>query len=62
MKKRIERPDQIVDIVEKIPKFNNQNQGGEGLKKITADQMLSRQPITSAQLKAGNNSENLKMK
>ena len=60
MKKRIERPDQIVDIVEKIPKFNNQ--GGEGLKKITPDQMLSRLPITSAQLKAGNNSENLKMK
>ena len=42
MEKRIERPDQIVDIVEKIPIFNNQNQGGEGLKKITPDQMLSR--------------------
>ena len=33
---------------------------GKGLKILTPDQMLSRLPITLAQLKAGNNSENLK--
>ena len=36
------------------------NQQGQGLKILTADQMLSRLPITLAQLKAGNNSEKLK--
>ena len=33
---------------------------GEGLKILTPDQVLSRLPITLAQLKAGNNSEKLK--
>ena len=33
---------------------------GQGLKMLTPDQMLSRLPITLAQLKAGNNSEKLK--
>ena len=33
---------------------------GEGLKTLTPNQMLSRLPITLAQLKAGNNSEKLK--
>ena len=33
---------------------------GKGLQILTPDQMLSRLPITLAQLKAGNNSENLK--
>ena len=32
------------------------NQPGQGLKILTPDQMLSRLPITLAQLKAGNNS------
>ena len=36
------------------------NQQGQGLKILTPDQMLSRLPITLAQLKAGNNSEKLK--
>ena len=35
------------------------NQQGQGLKILTADQMLSRLPITLAQLKAGNNSQKL---
>ena len=35
------------------------NQQGKGLKILTSDQMLSRLPITLAQLKAGNNSEKL---
>ena len=47
-------------IGKKIFDFNNQNQEGQGLKVLTSDQMLSRLPITLAQLKAGNNSEKLK--
>ena len=35
------------------------NQQGQGLKILTADQMLSRLPITLIQLKAGNDSQNL---
>ena len=38
------------------------NQPGEGLKILTTNQMFSRLPTTLAQLKAGNNSEKLKMK
>ena len=57
----IEKPDKILKIVEEILDFNNkQNQIGEGLKKLTPNQMLSRLPITLAQLKVGNNSEKLK--
>ena len=56
----IEKPDKIVDIVEKIFEFNRQNQEGQGYKIITPDQLISRLPITVAQLKAGNNSEKLK--
>ena len=36
------------------------NKSGKGLKILTPDEMLSRLPITLAQLKAGNNSEKLK--
>ena len=39
--------------------FNKQQQG-TGLKILTPNQMLSRLPITLAQLKAGNNSDKLK--
>ena len=56
----IEDPESIVEIVEEILKFNEQNQQGEGIKILTPNQMLSRLPITLAQLKAGNNSEKLK--
>ena len=42
-----------------ILKFNKQNQKGKGLKILTQQQMLSRLPITLAQLKAGNNSDKL---
>ena len=55
-----EKPYKIVDIVEKILKFNQRNQEGEGLKILTPNQMLSRLPIALAQLNAGNNSEKLK--
>ena len=40
--------------------FNQLNQAGKGLKNLTPNQMLSRLPISLAQLKAGNNSEKLK--
>ena len=49
-----------MDIVEKILKFNKQNQQGQGLKILTPDQILSWLPISLAQLKAGNNSQKLK--
>ena len=58
--KETKNPNEIVDIVEKILKFNIQNQEGQGLKIVTPNQMLSRLPISLAQLKAGNNSEKLK--
>ena len=55
----IEKPDEIVGVVEMILDFNKQDQQGKGLKILTPNQMLSRLPITLAQLKAGNNSEKL---
>ena len=58
--KKIEKPNKIVEIVEEILKFSKQQQLGTGLKILTPNQMLSRLPITLAQLKAGNNSEKLK--
>ena len=51
----------ILQIVKKIFKFNEQKQqSGQGIKILTPNQMLSRLPITLAQLKAGNNSDKLK--
>ena len=58
--KETEKPDKLVEIVEDILKFNEQQQSGKGLKILTPQQMLSRLPITLAQLKAGNNSDKLK--
>ena len=58
--KEIEDPELIVEIVEEILKFNEQNQQGKGIKILTPNQMLSRLPISLAQLQAGNNSNKLK--
>ena len=58
--KEIENPNEIVDIVEMILEFNRQQQG-QGLKILTPNQMLSRLPISLAQLKSGNNSKKLKI-
>ena len=58
--KKIEQTDKILKVVKEILDFNKQNQIRKGLKILTPDQMLSRLPITLAQLKAGNNSEKLK--
>ena len=55
-----EKPDNIVKLVEEILKFNKQKQEGQGIKILTPSQMLSRLPISLAQLEAGNNSEKLK--
>ena len=57
--REIEKPDKIVEIVKEILKFNKQTQEGKGLKVLTPYQMLSRLPISLAELKAGNNSEKL---
>ena len=50
----------IMNIMENILNFTLKEQKGEGLKILNLNQMLSRLPITLAQLKAGNNSEKLK--
>ena len=57
-----EKPNQILETVNKILDFNKeiQKQQGLGLKILTPDQMFSRLPISLAQLNAGNNSEKLK--
>ena len=53
----IQENEKIINIVEFLLHFN---QSGQGLKILTPNQMLSRLPITLAQLKVGNNSEKLK--
>ena len=50
----------MLEIVEIILYFNQLNQAEKGSNILTPNQMLSRLPITLAQLKAGNNSEKLK--
>ena len=57
---KIEEMYKIADIVELILNFNEENQEGQGLKISTPNQMISRLPITLAQLNPGNNSEKLK--
>ena len=52
--------EKIINIVERIVKFNNIIQSGQGIKILTPSQMISRLPITLEQLNAGNNSEKLK--
>ena len=56
----VEENEKIIDIVERILELNNEKKQGGGLKILTPNQMLSRLPITLAQLNAGNNSEKLK--
>ena len=60
--KKIEQPDKILKIVEEVLDFDKKlrKQQGLELKILTPNQMLSRLPISLAQLKAGNNSEKLK--
>ena len=54
---------EIVNYLEEIfngPTDKKSATEGKGLKILTPNQMLSRLPISLAQLKAGNNSEKLK--
>ena len=60
--KKIRNRNNMQEIVERILEFNELNQSGQGLKVLTPNKMLSGLPISLAQLKAGNNSKNLKMK
>ena len=46
--KEIEKPNEIVDIIENFLEFNKHQQG-QGLKILTANQMLSRLPLSLAQ-------------
>ena len=57
-----EKPNDILRIINEIHDFNKeiQKQQGSDFKILTPNQMLSRLPISLAQLKAGNNSEKLK--
>ena len=57
---KIEESEKIINIVEQILYFNKVDQSGQGLKILTPNQMLSRLLISLGQLKAGNNSEELK--
>ena len=58
--KKIINRNHKLEIVERILYFNQLNQAGQGIKILTPSQMLSRLPISLAQLNAGNNSEKLK--
>ena len=60
MSKEERENEKIVEIVQDILRFIKQKQEGKGIKILTPNQMLSRLPISLAQLKAGNNSEKLK--
>ena len=50
----------IPDLESEESTVQRKNQQGQGLKTLTPNQMLSRLPISLAQLKGGNNSEKLK--
>ena len=50
----------MLEILNYLGKIFNEQTEGKGLKILTRNQMLSRLPITLAQLKAENNSEKLK--
>ena len=57
---KVEENEKIIDIVERIFELNNEKQLRQGIKILTPNQMLSRLPISLAQLQAGNNSNKLK--
>ena len=55
-----ETPTDMPDVETEEKTAQRINQRGKGLKILTPQQMLSRLPISLAQLKAGNNSQKLK--
>ena len=56
-----ETPRDMPDLEREEFADQQRNQEEQGLKILTLDQMLSRLPVTLSQLKAGNNSEKLKI-
>ena len=56
----VKENEKIIDIVERILELNSENQLRLGLKILTPNQILSRIPVSLAQLNAENNSEKLK--
>ena len=59
-KKKKKNRNNMLEIFELLLYFNRQNQAGQGLRILTPNQILSRLPISLAQLKVGNISEKLK--
>ena len=59
-KKKNKNRNNMLEIFELLLYFNRQNQAGQGLRILTPNQILSRLPISLAQLKVGNISEKLK--
>ena len=57
---RKEKPEYEESMAEGTKMRKQNQQSAKGLKILTPQQMLSRLPISLAQLKAGNNSEKLK--
>ena len=57
---KIEKMNKIADIVELILYFNSKDQEGSGLKILILSQMFNTLLISLSQVKAGNNSEQLK--
>ena len=57
---KTEENEKIINIAERILYLNQLDQSGQGLKILTPNQMLSRLPVSLAQMKARNNSEKLK--
>ena len=56
-----EKPNNIVKIIDEILRFNKEEQEGQDIQILTPRQMISRLPISLAQLEAGNNSGKLKI-
>ena len=54
---KIKKINEIIDLAEPFHYFNNEDEEEKGLRILTPIQMLSRLPISLAQLKVGNNSE-----
>ena len=59
-KKNKKNRNNMLENFELLLYFNRQNQAGQGLRILTPNQILSRLPISLAQLKVGNISEKLK--
>ena len=59
-KKLLKYGKELKRIIKKISSISSGSQSGEGLKILTPQQMFAQLPILLAQIKAGNNSRELK--